>query len=104
MAKTRNGTVVKWIGAIGTLILISSMAVVGWIWNASKFQTNISTRVEVNEKADELWHPQIQIHNIAVAEIRKDISRLESMTEETKTMQKEILNKQEEILWELRGP
>lgn len=92
MAK-RNGNMAKWIAIIITLLF----AAVGWIYSMG-VQGN---QLDNNCKSDDLYHPQIPVIDNRVTKVEVKIENIDKNMMEQKTMQQQILNKQEEILWEL---
>ena len=93
MAKTGNGNIVKWVGIILSIIL----AAAGLIYS---FGVQ-GEQLKANCKADDAIHPQVPILDNRVTRVEVNVENINKNIAEQKTMQQQILIKQDQILLEL---
>jgi hypothetical protein len=96
MAKSGNGNIVKWIA----ILVTAGFVIAGWIYSLGVQ----GEQLKANCKSDDIVHPQVPIIDTRVTRVEENVKSINQNISEQKTMQQQILNKQEEILWELQRP
>lgn len=94
MAKERNGSIVKWIA----ILIGFALAAAGWVYSLGVQ----GEQLKANGKADEVVHPQVPILDTRVTRMEENVKSINQNIAEQKTLQTRILDKQDEILRELR--
>ena len=94
MATGRNGNIMKWI----TIIITLALVVLGWAYTLGIQRE----RLETNCGEDAKVHPQVPIIDTRVTRVEENVKAIDRNMAEQKTMQQQILNKQDQILWELQ--
>ncbi len=94
MAKAGSSNLAKWAAIIIGLI----MAVTGWVYSLGVQGEQLKT----NCKADDIYHPQVPILDTRVTRVEENVKSINQNMAEQKNLQNKILDKQDEILRELR--
>jgi len=90
----RNGNIVKWVA----IFIGLAMAAAGWVYSlgvqGEKLKSNCADDAKV--------HQQVPVLDTRVTRVEENVKSINQNIAEQKTMQQQILNKQDQILWELQ--
>ena len=95
MATGRNGTWIWKVVELAAVLLLAGLA-------AMTGYGRLGEKIENNCLDDGKVHPQVSILDTRVTRVEENVKSINQNVAEQKTMQQQILNKQDQILWELQ--